>query len=122
MAGRDTGVDADDVVRVLERAVPAPIRVERIEPLSGGASAVTCAVDLVDGAGQPHALILRRGAVSGSETFNTGVGKLEEARVQQAARKAGVPAVEVLAVFEGDAALGTGYLITDDYSVWVTRV
>src|SRR5688572_29541551 len=106
-----TTVDHAAVLRVLGAALPGPIAVTRVESLSGGASAETCAVDLVDGAGRAHALILRRSAGGGSRVFNPGVGKREEALIQQAAQRAGVPAAEVLAIFENDATLGSGYVM-----------
>lgn len=106
-----TKVDQDAVVRALAGALPAPITVTRIASLTGGASAETCAVDLTDGTGTAHALILRRAAGEGADGFNPGVGKRQEALTQQAGQRAGVPAAEVLAVFENDATLGNGYVM-----------
>lgn len=103
-----TTVDHDAILRVLGTALPGPLRIDRLQPLSGGASAETCALDVTDGTGATHALILRRAAGRGGE-FNPGVGKREEALTQQAAQRAGVAAAEVLAVFDQDPALGSGY-------------
>lgn len=111
-----TRVGADDtrvkdaVPRVLGGALPSPLAVTRVESLSGGASAQTSAVDLVDAEGRAHALILRSGSSAGGG-LNPGVGKREEALIQQAARRAGVPAAEVLAIFDADAELGSGYVM-----------
>jgi aminoglycoside phosphotransferase (APT) family kinase protein len=91
------------VLRVLGAGLPDPRAVTRVESLSGGASAETWAVDVIDGADRTHALILRSSAGGGAGVFNPGVGKREEALIQQAAQRAGVPAVEVLAIFEQDA-------------------
>jgi aminoglycoside phosphotransferase (APT) family kinase protein len=109
--GQSAQVDAEALRRVLSDALRGPLTVARMESLSGGASAETCAVDVVDGAGVAHELILRRSAAAGSNVFNPGVGEREEALVQQAARRAGVPAVEVVAVFDDDASLGSGYVM-----------
>ena len=103
-------VDHDAVLRVLAGALPGPLRLDRLQPLSGGASAETCAVDVTDGSGTAHALILRRSAGS-TGSFNPGVGKREEALTQGAAARHGVPAAAVLAIFERDPALGDGYLM-----------
>lgn len=106
-----TKVDHESVIRVLGDALPAPLTVTRIASLTGGASAETCAVDVTDGRGQAHALILRRSAGEGSDGFNPGVGKREEAQTQGAGARHGVPAAAVLAVFEKDATLGNGYVM-----------
>lgn len=105
-----TKVDNDAVIRALGNALPAPLSVMRIASLSGGASAETCAVDVTDGSGRQHALILRR-AAGGGGGFNPGVGKREEALTQGAAARHGVAAADVLAVFEADPALGSGYVM-----------
>lgn len=100
--------DAGAIIRVLGQALPTPLTVNRIAALSGGASAETCAVDVTDGNGTAHELILRRAA--GGNRFNPGVGKREEARAQQAAGAERVPVAEVLAIFD-DEMLGKGYLM-----------
>lgn len=105
-----TQVDSDAVIRALGNALPAPLTVTRINSLTGGASAETCAVDVTDGNGASHALILRR-ATGGGGGFNPGVGKREEALTQGAAARHGVPAAAVLAVFHADPALGSGYIM-----------
>src|SRR5262245_48445095 len=101
------------VRRVLGAARPSPLEVTRVESLSGGASAQTLAVNVVDAGGREHALILRSSssASGGSALFNPGVGKREEALIQQAAARAGVPAVEVLAIFDEDPTFGSGYVM-----------
>lgn len=105
-----TKVDPAAVLRVLAGALPAPLAVSRITPLTGGASAETCAVDLTDATGAAHALILRRDAGGGS-AFNPGVGKREEALAQRAAGAAGVPVAAVVAIFSDDPDLGSGYVM-----------
>jgi aminoglycoside phosphotransferase (APT) family kinase protein len=102
-------VDTTALVRILDGAFPGPLTVTRAESLSGGASAETCAVDVLDGNGSTHALILRRAA--GGNAFNPGVGKREEALTQQAAGHAGVAVAQVFAIFDNDAALGSGYVM-----------
>lgn len=103
--GMNAQTDSGAIARVLAGALPGPLRVDRVDALSGGASAETCAIDVTDGDGTAHALILRRAA--GGNRFNPGVGKREEALVQQVAGRHGVPVAEVLAIFE-DPALGAG--------------
>lgn len=106
-----TIVDETSVLRVLGDAFPGPVRVTKVAALTGGASAETCAVDVVDGAGVTHALILRRSAGDPSLVFDPGVRKREEALTQAAGARHGVPAAEVLAIFEGDVSLGDGYVM-----------
>jgi aminoglycoside phosphotransferase (APT) family kinase protein len=101
--------DSAAIARVLADMLPAPIEVTRVESLSGGASAETCAVDVTDGSGRTHELILRRAA--GGNAFNPGVGKREEALTQRAAGEAGVAVAKVYAIFDGDEALGSGYIM-----------
>lgn len=97
--------DSVAIARVLAGALPGPLRIDRVDALSGGASAETCAIDLTDGNGVAHALIMRRSA--GGNRFNPGVGKREEALVQQVAGRHDVPVAEVLAIFD-DPVLGAG--------------
>ncbi|HEU5472421.1 MAG TPA: phosphotransferase family protein [Actinophytocola sp.] len=99
----------DAVARVLATAVPEPVTVDRLEPLTGGASADIWSVDATDGAGTAHALILRRGASRGDISF--GIDPRLEPLVQRAAAGAAVPTADVLATFADDDALGTGYLM-----------
>lgn len=106
----DTGIPPAAVLRALADALPGPLRLDRLVPLSGGASAETCALDVTDGAGHQHGLILRRSA-GRSGSFNPGVGKREEALTQRAAARHGVAAADVLAVFDADPELGNGYIM-----------
>jgi len=96
------------VAELLATMLPAPVTVERMDPLSGGASADTWALDVLDGAGTAHALIVRRGAGRGGVSL--GLDARVEPLVQRAAGAAGVPVAEVVAIFD-DEALGTGYLM-----------
>lgn len=95
---------------LLAGVLPAPVRVATLASLSGGASAETAALDVIDAAGGTHALILRRDAGKGGG-FNPGVGKQEEALTQRAAGATGVPVAEVLAHFRQHPELGNGYLM-----------
>jgi aminoglycoside phosphotransferase (APT) family kinase protein len=101
-------LDADAVAAVLARALPAPVQVDRLAALSGGASADTWSLDVTDGDGAAHALILRRGAGRGGITL--GLDARLEPLVQRAAFDASVPVARVVAIFADDA-LGTGYVM-----------
>jgi aminoglycoside phosphotransferase (APT) family kinase protein len=99
----------DAVARVLAAVVPGPVTVDRLEPITGGASADIWSIDVTDGDGAAHALILRRGARRGDLSF--GIDPRLEPLVQRAAARSAVPAAPVLASFADDEDLGTGYVM-----------
>jgi aminoglycoside phosphotransferase (APT) family kinase protein len=98
----------DAVAAVLATALPEPVVVEALRPITGGASADTWSIDVTDGAGVTHALIVRRGAGRGG--IGLGLDARAEPLVQRAAVAAGVPAPRVHAVFDSPE-LGTGYVM-----------
>ncbi len=78
--------------------------VERVTPLSGGASSATFAVDAVrDGAAWP--LIFQRGEGA------TGMAKRAQADLQQIAGAHGVPVAAVIAIAGADDGLGDGFVM-----------
>ncbi len=97
------------LARVLAAVLPAPVTVTSVNRLSGGASAELSAVDVVDGAGAAHALVLRRAPKATSGAMTAGVAV--EATAIQAADAAGVAVPTVVASFADDPELGDGYLM-----------
>jgi aminoglycoside phosphotransferase (APT) family kinase protein len=96
------------VAGVLAVVLPAPVEVADLRALSGGASADTWSLDVVDGVGTAHPLIVRRGAGRGGVSL--GLDARVEPLVQRAAGEAGAPVAEVLAIFD-EPGLGTGYVM-----------
>jgi aminoglycoside phosphotransferase (APT) family kinase protein len=101
-------VEETAVAGVLATVLPAPVTVTELHSLSGGASADTWSLDVLDAAGVAHALIVRRGAGRGGVSL--GLDARVEPLVQRAAVRAGVPAAEVVAIFD-DPVLGAGYVM-----------
>ena len=100
---------SDTLARALEavlRPVLGEVSVEKLQPLTGGASRITWAFDAV--ADGRHALILRTGA--GDDIH---VGMELEAAVQQRAAAAGAPVPHILTADDSPASLGNPYLICD---------
>jgi aminoglycoside phosphotransferase (APT) family kinase protein len=93
---------------VLATVLPAPVTVEALHPLSGGASADTWSCDATDAGGASHALILRRNAGRGG--ISLGLDPRLEPLVQRAAASSSVPTPSVVAIFD-DASLGAGYVM-----------
>ena len=88
------------------RPILGGVRVENLQPLSGGASRITWAFDAV--AGTRRALILRTGA--GDDMH----ASMElEAKVQQRAAAAGAPVPRILTADDSSAALGNPFLICE---------
>src|SRR6266511_127243 len=58
-------IEDSAVAALLATVLPAPVEVTELRPLTGGASADTWSLDVVDGSGVAHALIVRRGAGRG---------------------------------------------------------
>lgn len=103
-----TSISADAVSAVLATVLPAPVIVEALHPLSGGASADTWSFDATDAGGARHALILRRGAGRGG--ISLGLDPRLEPLVQRAAASFSVPTPAVVAIFD-NASLGAGYVM-----------
>src|SRR5256885_5791775 len=98
-------LDPDAVAALLASVLPGRVTVAGWGQLTGGASAETWSLDVTDGAGAAHALIVRRGTGGGG----IGLDARLEPLVQRAAYQASVPVARVVAVFADDPALGTGY-------------
>jgi aminoglycoside phosphotransferase (APT) family kinase protein len=108
---RETPRAADEAAELAERLAPvlarrtgwdAP-RVEGLARLSGGASRDTWSLDAVDGEGRRHPLILQR---QRSLVVDAWLDTAVEARLLEAARKAGVPTAAVLSWSAGSEELG----------------
>jgi hypothetical protein len=113
---RETPRAADEAAELAERLAPvlarrtgwdAP-RVEGLARLSGGASRDTWSLDAVDGEGRRHPLILQR---QRSLVVDAWLDTAVEARLLEAARKAGVPTAAVLSWSAGSEELGLPYLL-----------
>lgn len=83
-------------------------RVEGLTRLSGGASRDTWSLDAVDRQGRRHPLILQR---QRSLVVDAWLDTAVEARLLEAARRAGVPTAAVLAWSDGSDELGVPYLL-----------
>lgn len=104
--GLDASTIAQQLAPIVQQRFGAKAQCADVQRLTTGASAATWKITLDSGA----ELILR--LEGSSRGPRTGVGKIMEARTQTAAREAGVPVPEVLAVFDTESALGEGYLMT----------
>src|SRR4051812_32496401 len=101
MAELPAGAMATLVATLQSDALPPPVTVVQLRPLTGGASAETWSIDVTDGAGPAHGLILRRSAGRGAGT-GLGLDPALEPLVQRAADESGVPVAAVLAIFADD--------------------
>lgn len=91
----------------VEALIAAPVTA--IEPLSGGASSATYAVDAQRGDGTPWPLILQC-AATGSVPEG-GLPRADQARLQQIAFQAGLPVAEVVRVLTPEDGLGEGFIM-----------
>lgn len=91
----------------VEALIGAPVTA--IEPLSGGASSATYAVDAQHGDGTPWPLILQC-AATGSVPEG-GLPRADQARLQQIAFQAGLPVAEVVRVLTPEDGLGEGFIM-----------
>ena len=114
---------ADRLPQVLVPVLGAGLVVGRVEPLSGGASRQTWGVQVHDGDGRAHELVLRTGRAGepGGDVHgdpdddrdaSLNVGLELEAAVQCAAAAAGMPVPAVLCASDSGDALGCQYLIS----------
>jgi aminoglycoside phosphotransferase (APT) family kinase protein len=97
---------ADRLPGLLAPALGAGLSVDRVEPLSGGASRQTWGVRVRDGEGRQHELVLRA-----SDRADANAGMELEAASQRAAAAAGMPVPAVLCASDDASALGCRYLI-----------
>lgn len=92
---------------VLARAARAPVRIDRMVALTGGASSETWAVDAQRG-GRPWPLIVQRAAGTGAVD---GLSRAAQAGVQALAGRHGLPVAGVVAVFGVADGLGEGFVM-----------
>jgi aminoglycoside phosphotransferase (APT) family kinase protein len=102
--------------QVLAPVLGPGLSVGRVEPLSGGASRQTWGIQVRDGDGLIHSLVLRTGRPSGpgdrrGDAVTAGL-ELEAASVRAAAA-AGMPVPAVLCASDDPSVLGCQYLISD---------
>lgn len=98
----------DALAAVLTAKSGARVAVTRIDALSGGASSATFAVTATrDGADWP--LIMQCSAAG--EPAPGAMAKRTQARLQEVARKAGLPVAETVAILEAEDGLGDGYVM-----------
>jgi aminoglycoside phosphotransferase (APT) family kinase protein len=102
-----SSVLADRLPELLAPILGSGLSVARLESLSGGASRQTWGVQVRDGDGRQHELVLR---ASDHDDANAGM-ELEAASLRAAAA-AGMPVPAVLCASDDDAALGCRYLIS----------
>jgi aminoglycoside phosphotransferase (APT) family kinase protein len=102
-------IKPDALAAVLARTSGADVQVARIDALSGGASSATFAVKASkDGADWP--LIMQCSAAG--EPAPGAMAKRTQARLQEVARKAGLPVAETVAILEAEDGLGDGFVMT----------
>jgi len=99
--------DPDLLARALARSIEAPVSIEGLRRLSGGASRETWAFDAVAGDGERAGLVLRRdpGAHTGQSDRST------ECSLLQAAAAGGVPVPAVRLLLEPADGLGSGFVM-----------
>ncbi len=100
----------DKLSRLLARHIPGFARLISCERLSGGASQETYRLAVQSGGGR-RLLALRRGRAAAPSAFGPVPGLNAEARLMRAARRAGVPEPEVIAILAPDDQLGEGFLM-----------
>lgn len=98
----------EELTHVLRPVLGDDVVVENLRTLTGGASRITSAFDIVTGAGR-RALILRAAPVAEGQFASMEL----EAAVQAAAAEAGAPVPHVLVASNSPAALGNPFLICD---------
>ena len=98
----------EELTRVLRPVLGDDVVVENLRTLTGGASRITSAFDIVTGAGR-RALILRAAPAAEGQFASMEL----EAAVQAAAAEAGAPVPHVLVASNSPAALGNPFLICD---------
>ncbi|MEV5551900.1 phosphotransferase family protein [Streptomyces sp. NPDC052309] len=99
----------DGIARCLAAAYGGPVSVSSLRRLSGGASRETWSFDADGPAGSRHALVLRRDPAGSPRPEAMAM----EARLLDAARRAGVPVAAVVASGDGVDGIGTPYLVME---------
>jgi aminoglycoside phosphotransferase (APT) family kinase protein len=100
-------VDEAALAAATERWLGAPVAIEDLHRLSGGASRETWSFDAVERAGTRHALVLRRDP---SATMSA-TARATEFEVLRAAGAAGVAVPEVAYLLDADDGLGSGFVM-----------
>jgi aminoglycoside phosphotransferase (APT) family kinase protein len=98
---------ADRLPGLLAPVLGAGLSVGRVESLSGGASRLTLGVQVRDGEGGQHELVLRA-----SDRADVNACMELEAASLRAAAAAGMPVPAVLCASDDTGALGCGYLVS----------
>lgn len=93
---------------VLARAAAVPVRIDRMVPLTGGASSETWSVDAQRGR-EPWPLIVQRAAARDDD--GVALSRVAQAGVQALAGRHGVPVAGVVAVFGKHDGLGEGFVM-----------
>lgn len=103
-------MDVDRLDAALRAGLPGFERLVACERLSAGASRETYRIDVVAN-GAPRRLALRRSAGGEASAMGEGPGLSTEAKLLSAARQAGVPGPEVVAILSPQDGLGVGFLM-----------
>lgn len=109
-----TGELAQALAAALGEQLPAPVQVQQLERLTGGASRETWSFDAIDATGERHALILRRDFAERAEPGEQGVaelGRTVELALHRALHQAGVPVARPLDAPPEQVGLGDCYLM-----------
>jgi aminoglycoside phosphotransferase (APT) family kinase protein len=118
-----SGELAQALAGALGTELPAPVRIDGLERLTGGASRETWSFDAVDATGERHGLILRRDfpeRVEGDDDSDPGgnresvvaeLGRAVERELQHALHAAGAPVARPLAAPSGELGLRDCYLM-----------
>jgi aminoglycoside phosphotransferase (APT) family kinase protein len=113
-AARTPGELTDALQTALADELPAPVEVEGLERLTGGASRETWSFEAVDARGARHALILRRDFPERGEAGDDARGELDRATelaLHEALHAAGVPVARPLGAPREGLGLGDCYLM-----------
>jgi aminoglycoside phosphotransferase (APT) family kinase protein len=100
-------VDAPALAAATARWLGAPVDIDDLRRLSGGASRETWSFDAVEPGGKRHELVLRRDP----STTVLGTARATEFEVLRASGAAGVAVPEVCYLLEPDDGLGTGFVM-----------
>ncbi|MGB7405667.1 MAG: phosphotransferase family protein [Pacificimonas sp.] len=104
----ETETDESRLATLLTRETGAPVSVETLTPLSGGAASMSYAVNAVRD-GEPLPLVMQRSAGEG-DTVRT-MSRAQQATLQQRVAKSGVSAPDVVAILQSEDGLGEGFVM-----------
>jgi aminoglycoside phosphotransferase (APT) family kinase protein len=109
-----TGELAEALAAALAAELPAPVEIERLERLTGGASRETWSFDAVDATGERRGLILRRDFPERTDSDDQAAGELDrgvELALQRALHDSGAPVARPLGAPPPDLGLHDCYLM-----------